>query len=84
MRARHPDVAGTVDNDGVDLYYEVFGDGGPTVVLVPTWSLVHLPDVEDGTWQGPADPSGGRGHLRRGRAQRSGEWWGRSQGAGSP
>ena len=41
MRARHPDVAGTVDNDGVELYYEVFGDGRPTVVLVPTWSLLH-------------------------------------------
>jgi pimeloyl-ACP methyl ester carboxylesterase len=41
MRARHPDVAGTVDRDGVPLYYEVFGDGSPTVVLVPTWSLLY-------------------------------------------
>jgi pimeloyl-ACP methyl ester carboxylesterase len=41
MRAREPDTEGFVDRDGVKLYYEVFGDGEPTVFLLPTWSIVH-------------------------------------------
>jgi pimeloyl-ACP methyl ester carboxylesterase len=41
MRAREPDAAGYVDRDGVKLHYEVFGDGEPTVFLLPTWSIVH-------------------------------------------
>ncbi len=40
-RARYPDVAGTVERDGVRLGYEVYGDGEPTVLLLPTWSIVH-------------------------------------------
>ncbi|SFF85476.1 Pimeloyl-ACP methyl ester carboxylesterase [Blastococcus tunisiensis] len=40
-RARDPDVQGVVERDGVRLAYEVFGrDQHPTVLLMPTWSIV--------------------------------------------
>ncbi|MGY1802491.1 alpha/beta fold hydrolase [Blastococcus sp. SYSU D00922] len=40
-RARDPDVQGVVERDGVRLAYEVFGsDHRPTVLLMPTWSIV--------------------------------------------
>jgi pimeloyl-ACP methyl ester carboxylesterase/predicted glycosyltransferase len=41
MRARHPDSEGFVERDGVKVHYEVFGDGEPTVLLLPTWTYVH-------------------------------------------
>jgi pimeloyl-ACP methyl ester carboxylesterase len=41
MRAREPDTEGYVDRGGVKLHYEVFGDGGPTLLLLPTWTIVH-------------------------------------------
>jgi pimeloyl-ACP methyl ester carboxylesterase/predicted glycosyltransferase len=41
VRAREPDRSGYVNRDGVSLYYEVFGEGSPTIFLLPTWSLVH-------------------------------------------
>jgi len=41
MRAREPDQDGYVDRDGVKLAYEVFGTGSPTVLLMPTWSIIH-------------------------------------------
>jgi pimeloyl-ACP methyl ester carboxylesterase len=41
MRARPPDTTGYVERDGVRVGYEVFGDGEPTVLLMPTWSIVH-------------------------------------------
>ncbi len=41
MRAAHPDVADHVERDGVRLGYEVFGDGDPTILLLPTWTIVH-------------------------------------------
>jgi pimeloyl-ACP methyl ester carboxylesterase/predicted glycosyltransferase len=40
-RARYPDESGYVGRDGVQLYYEVYGSGAPTVFLLPTWSIVH-------------------------------------------
>ena len=40
-RARYPDAAGYVERDGVRTHYEVFGSGEPTVLLLPTWSIVH-------------------------------------------
>jgi pimeloyl-ACP methyl ester carboxylesterase len=40
-RARYPDEDGYVERDGVKLYYEVYGVGEPTVLLVPTWEIVH-------------------------------------------
>lgn len=41
MRARYPDVAGHVERDGVRLGYEVYGDGVPTILLLPTWTIIH-------------------------------------------
>jgi pimeloyl-ACP methyl ester carboxylesterase len=41
MRARYPDLEGFVERDGVRLAYEVYGHGGPTILLVPTWQIVH-------------------------------------------
>lgn len=41
MRAREPDHSGFVDCDGVEIYYEVHGDGEPTVLLLPTWMILH-------------------------------------------
>src|SRR5918992_4959035 len=40
-RARYPDVDGYVERDGIRVFYEVYGQGEPTVLLLPTWSLVH-------------------------------------------
>ena len=40
-RARYPDSTGTIERDGVEVFYEVYGAGEPAVVLVPTWSIVH-------------------------------------------
>jgi pimeloyl-ACP methyl ester carboxylesterase/predicted glycosyltransferase len=40
-RARYPDSSGYIKRDGVRLYYEVYGSGGPTVFLLPTWSIIH-------------------------------------------
>ena len=41
MRARLPDGHGYVDNDGVKIGYEVFGSGDPTIVLLPTWTIIN-------------------------------------------
>jgi pimeloyl-ACP methyl ester carboxylesterase len=41
MRAREPDTEGYVDRDGVKLHYEVFGDGEPTLLLLPAWTIIH-------------------------------------------
>ena len=40
-RARYPDEEGYVERDGVRVFYEVYGSGEPTVVLLPTWALIH-------------------------------------------
>ena len=41
VRARQPDLEGFVTSGGVRVGYEVFGDGEPTVLLLPTWTIVH-------------------------------------------
>lgn len=41
MRARYPDTQGTVVRDGVSLGYEVYGSGDTTVLLLPTWTIIH-------------------------------------------
>src|SRR5215472_16242459 len=41
MRARQPDVEGHVQYAGVNIGYEVFGDGAPTLLLLPTWTIIH-------------------------------------------
>ena len=40
-RARYPDQDGYIERDGVRVAYEVYGSGEPTVLLLPTWSLIH-------------------------------------------
>src|SRR5947209_5612321 len=41
MRARYPEHEGFVERNGVKILYEVFGSAEPTVLLLPTWSIVH-------------------------------------------
>jgi pimeloyl-ACP methyl ester carboxylesterase/predicted glycosyltransferase len=41
MRACQPRSEGYVERDGVKVHYEVFGAGEPTVLLLPTWSIIH-------------------------------------------
>ena len=41
MRACRPIRDGYVERDGIKIFYEVFGDGEPTVLLLPTWSIIH-------------------------------------------
>src|SRR5215217_3032892 len=40
-RAHYPDADGYVERDGVRVFYEVYGTGGPTILFCPTWTLVH-------------------------------------------
>jgi len=40
-RARYPDTEGYVERDGVNVFYEVYGEGEPTILLLPTWSIIH-------------------------------------------
>jgi len=39
-RARYPDEDGFVERDGVRIFWERYGDGSPTILFVPTWSIV--------------------------------------------
>jgi pimeloyl-ACP methyl ester carboxylesterase len=41
MRARYPDVEGSVERNGVCIAYEIYGEGDPTILFVPTWQIVH-------------------------------------------
>ena len=40
-RARHPDATGFVERDGIRIHWERYGDGAPTILLLPTWSIIH-------------------------------------------
>ena len=40
-RARYPDEQGYVERDGVRIFWERYGEGERTVLLLPTWSIVH-------------------------------------------
>jgi len=40
-RARYPDAEGSVTRDGVGVCFEVYGTDEPTVLLLPTWEIVH-------------------------------------------
>jgi pimeloyl-ACP methyl ester carboxylesterase/predicted glycosyltransferase len=40
-RARYPDDSGYVERDGVRVWWERYGAGERTIMLLPTWSLVH-------------------------------------------
>lgn len=41
VRARLPDTDGFVERDGVRVFFEAYGDGEPTFLLLPTWSVLH-------------------------------------------
>jgi pimeloyl-ACP methyl ester carboxylesterase len=41
-RARHPDVTGYAERDGVRSFYEVYeNEGKATILLMPAWAIVH-------------------------------------------
>lgn len=40
-RARYPDDTGYVERDGVRVFWERYGDGDPTLLLLPTWTIIH-------------------------------------------
>jgi pimeloyl-ACP methyl ester carboxylesterase len=40
-RARYPDAEGFIERDRVRIFYELYGDGEPSVLLLPTWEIVH-------------------------------------------
>lgn len=40
LPARQPDLEGQVERDGVTIAYKVYGHGEPTLLLMPTWSIV--------------------------------------------
>jgi pimeloyl-ACP methyl ester carboxylesterase/predicted glycosyltransferase len=40
-RARYPDREGYVERDGVRVFWELYGEREPTVLLLPTWSIIH-------------------------------------------
>src|SRR5471030_2060619 len=41
MRAEAPASEGHITRDGVRIAYEVYGETGPTLVLLPCWIIVH-------------------------------------------
>ena len=41
MRAVEPVIAEYVERAGIRLGYEVFGMGEPTILLLPTWTIIH-------------------------------------------
>jgi pimeloyl-ACP methyl ester carboxylesterase/predicted glycosyltransferase len=40
-RARYPDETGFIERDGVNVFWERYGDGAPTILFLPAWSIVH-------------------------------------------
>ncbi|HLO36040.1 MAG TPA: alpha/beta hydrolase, partial [Candidatus Deferrimicrobium sp.] len=38
-RARRPDGSGYIERDGVRVHWERYGEGSPTLLLMPTWSI---------------------------------------------
>ena len=40
-RARHPDEEGFVDVGGVRIGYELYGASEPTLLLLPTWTIIQ-------------------------------------------
>jgi pimeloyl-ACP methyl ester carboxylesterase len=41
MRAKLPSEEGFIQRDGVNLFYEIYGQGPQTMVFLPPWSIVH-------------------------------------------
>jgi len=40
-RAAEPDEDGWIERDGVRIHWERYGGGSPTILLLPTWSIIH-------------------------------------------
>jgi len=40
-RARSPDETGYVERDGLSVFWERYGDREPTILFLPTWSIIH-------------------------------------------
>jgi len=40
-RARYPEQDGYIERDGVRVFFEVYGSGEPSVLLLPPWEIVH-------------------------------------------
>jgi pimeloyl-ACP methyl ester carboxylesterase/predicted glycosyltransferase len=40
-RARYPGEEGYAERDGVRVFWERYGEGEPTILLPPTWEIVH-------------------------------------------
>jgi pimeloyl-ACP methyl ester carboxylesterase/predicted glycosyltransferase len=41
MWARRADAEGYVEHHGVKIHYEVHGTAGPTLLLMPSWTIIH-------------------------------------------
>lgn len=41
MRAALPHTEGKIDRDGVNLHYEIYGEGAHTILFIPTWTFTH-------------------------------------------
>lgn len=41
MRAIYPDSSGTIDREGVDIYYEIYENDGSTLFLMPPSPITH-------------------------------------------
>src|SRR5438128_3137871 len=40
-RARYPDRSGHIERDGVRVFWELYGERDPTILFLPTWSIIH-------------------------------------------
>ena len=40
-RARRPDETGYIERDGVNVFWERYGDGEPTTLFLPAWTIIH-------------------------------------------
>ena len=40
-RARYPDEEGFIERDGIRVFWERYGEGEPTILLLPTWEIIH-------------------------------------------
>jgi pimeloyl-ACP methyl ester carboxylesterase/predicted glycosyltransferase len=41
MRARYPDTEGFVERNGAKIFYEVYDNEGPTILLAQSWQTCH-------------------------------------------
>jgi pimeloyl-ACP methyl ester carboxylesterase len=41
MRARYPDTEGFVERNGAKVFYEVYDNEGPTILLAQSWQTAH-------------------------------------------